>query len=125
MLRHRDRHGRRSVQAIRLDWDELIEQAHNAILRNVIRKAPELEAQLRQVRFELFDLPNLTEFPTGGAAPLATATQNENLISIAIFRRPIEVRAGSNKARVTLLRYAIAEALAQLLNVQIEIFIEN
>jgi hypothetical protein len=46
-------------------------------------------------------------------------------IQVAIFRRPIEVRASSNKGRVSLLRFAIAESLAELLNVDIEVFNEN
>jgi hypothetical protein len=124
VLRHRDRHGRRSVEPLRLDWAELISQANNSILRSVIRRAPELEKQIRAISYELFDLPNLTE-PKAGSPALAIATGVEAGIKVVIFRRPIEIRASSSKARVSLIRFSIAQALAELLNVDIEIFNEN
>lgn len=125
VLRHRDRHGRRPAEPLRFDWNELISQANNSILRSVIRKAPELEAKIRSIRYELFDLPNLTELTEGNPTPLATATQVDGQIRVAIFRRPIEVRAASNRARVSILKFAIAEALADLLNVDLDFFNEN
>jgi hypothetical protein len=124
VLRHRDRHGRRSVEPLRLDWAELISQANNSILRSVIRRAPQLEKQVRAINYELFDLPNLTELKPGSPA-LAIATGTADGIKVVIFRRPIEIRASTNKSRVSLIRFSIAEALAELLNVDIEVFNEN
>ena len=120
MLRHRDRHNRRPAQPLRLDWPELIAQANNAILRSVIKRAPELENQIRGIRYELFDLPNLAQI-TAGQQSLATASLVNGQIHLAIFRRPIEVRANKNKPRVLLIRYAIAEALAELLNIDVDL----
>lgn len=120
MLRHRDRHSRRPAQPLRLDWPELIAQANNAILRSVIKRAPELENQIRGIRYELFDLPNLAQI-TAGQQSLATASLVNGQIHLAIFRRPIEVRANKNKSRVLLIRYAIAEALAELLNIDVDL----
>lgn len=120
MLRHRDRHNRRPTQPLRLDWPELIAQANNAILRSVIKRAPELENQIRSIRYELFDLPNLAQV-TAGQQSLATASLVNGQIHLAIFRRPIEVRANKNKSRVLLIRYAIAEALAELLNIDVDL----
>ena len=91
----------------------------------MIKRAPRLEAQIRAIRFELIDLPNLPELELGNPVTLASAINATNGIQVAIFRRPIEVRASSNKARVSLLRFAIAESLAELLNVDIEVFTEN
>ncbi len=91
----------------------------------MIKRAPRLEAQIRAIRFELIDLPNITELELGNPVSLASASNITNGIQVAIFRRPIEVRASSNKARVSLLRFAIAESLAELLNVDIEVFNEN
>ena len=125
VLRHRDRHGRRPTEPLRWDWPELISQAHNSILRSVIKRAPELEAQIRGIGFELIDLPNLTELELGNQLSLTNAAMTQTGIKVAIFRRPIEVRASSNKGRVSLLRFAIAESLAELLNVDIEVFNEN
>lgn len=120
MLGHRDRHNRRPTQPLRLDWPELIAQANNAILRSVIKRAPELENQIRGIRYELFDLPNLAQV-TAGQQSLATASLVNGQIHLAIFRRPIEVRANKNKSRVLLIRYAIAEALAELLNIDVDL----
>jgi hypothetical protein len=91
----------------------------------VIKRAPELEAQIRGIRFELIDLPNLTELELGNQLSQTNAAMTPTGIHVAIFRRPIEVRANSNKGRVSLLRFAIAESLAELLNVDIEVFNEN
>ena len=124
VLRHRDRHERRSAQPLKLDWAELISQANNSILRSVIKRAPELEAQIRAISYELFDLPNLDQQAETSPA-LAAATKQSAQIKVSIFRRPIEVRASSNKARVSLIRFSIAQALAELLSVDIEVFNEN
>ena len=91
----------------------------------MIKRAPELEAQIRGIGFELIDLPNLTELELGNQLSLTNAAMTPTGIQVAIFRRPIEVRASSNKGRVSLLRFAIAESLAELLNVDIEVFNEN
>lgn len=125
VLRHRDRHGRRPTEPLRWDWAELISQANNSILRSVIKRAPHLETQIRGIRYEVFDLPNLTELSLGNQPALATATNSATGIQVAIFRRPIEVRASSNRGRVSLLRFAIAESLAELLNTDIDFFNDN
>lgn len=125
MLRHRDRHNRRPADPIRLDWHELISQANDSILRTVIRRAPELADQVRAIRYELFDLPNLAELNSSNTAPLASALVKEGIIHVAIFRRPIEVRASSNRARKSLIRFAITQTLSELLNVDIDLFNEN
>lgn len=125
MLRHRDRHNRRPTDPIRLDWHELISQANDSILRTVIRRAPELADQVRAIRYELFDLPNLAELNSSNTAPLASALVKEGIIQVAIFRRPIEVRASSNRARKSLIRFAITQTLSELLNVDIDLFNEN
>jgi hypothetical protein len=109
---------------LKLDWAELISQANNSILRSVIKRAPELEAQIRAISYELFDLPNLDQQAETSPA-LAAATKQSAQIKVSIFRRPIEVRASSNKARVSLIRFSIAQALAELLSVDIEVFNEN
>ena len=124
VLRHRDRHERRSAQPLKLDWAELISQANNSILRSVIRRAPELETQIRAISYELLDLPNLDP-QSGSSSFLAVAINQATQIKVSIFRRPIEVRASSNKARVSLIRFSIAQALAELLSVDIEVFNEN
>jgi len=108
-----------------MEWHELISQAKDSILRCVIKRAPELEKDIRSIGYEIVDLPNLSELPEDSSPPLATAVKRDGFIRIEIYRRPIEVRASSNRARKSIIRFAIAEALAELLNVDIDLFTEN
>ena len=122
MLRHRDRHGRRLAKSLEYDWAELIEIAHNAILRSTIHKAPKLVPQIENIRYELFDLPNLEELSLFKKPPMADSRAVKDLIQVSIFRRPIEVKSKIAQEKVALIRLAVGEALAELLNVDPKVF---
>lgn len=103
----------------------MISQANDSILRTVIRRAPELVDQVRSIRYQLLELPNLDQLASGNTPALATAIVQDGVIQVTIFRRPIEVRATSNRARKSLIRFAIAGTVSEVLNVDIDLLNEN
>jgi hypothetical protein len=53
---------------------------------------------------------------------MADARAVKDLIQVSIFRRPIEVKSKFAQEKVALIRLAVGEALAELLNVDPKVF---
>jgi hypothetical protein len=118
-VRRRDRHGRglrgplapaSSPATVPRD-----ERFGDLVVAAVDRLEPRWGRHLAAVDVEVYDVPDIA--PSTTEVPLAAHRHDprSRTATLVLYRRPVELRAPENLARVDLVRDLVAEQLAELL----------
>jgi predicted Zn-dependent protease with MMP-like domain len=121
--RRRDRRGRglrgvlapRAVPLHRTRSDAF----DDLVVESAVRLQRRWGGQLRAVEFLVEDVPPAED---GGGIPLAASRQaaGDRPARIIVYRRPVETRATSERARATLVHDVVVEQVAELLGLEPE-----
>ncbi|MER6913053.1 metallopeptidase family protein [Streptomyces sp. NPDC000594] len=114
--RHRDRHGRGMrgpVAPPQVPLAASRAEAFSDLVHDSVERLERRWPQLADVDFVVMDVPDVTEdtVPLGDSAPAG----REHPARIAIYRRPVEIRAKNREERALLVHEVVVEQVAELL----------